>query len=278
MLPRRISQLAQPLRSPLHTSSTPLHPTGSLRAAFCVIGDEILNGKVHDSNSHYFARKCFNLGVALDKIDVVPDQHRSIASTLKHLAHSHDFVFTSGGIGPTHDDITYEAVAMAFAQPLAYHKETLERMHRIMKLRQTHVTLPDPNGSLQEVASARMALFPQQATVEYPCDKYWVPVVQIHNVHVFPGIPRLFEELLDAYLPTLVARMSNTPVRPFMRALVGTQLRESQIAPVLEEMQKKYETMGVKLGSYPNWTPVPTEGAARQPLVVLSAVGSDRGI
>ncbi|KAJ1949949.1 hypothetical protein FBU59_000912 [Linderina macrospora] len=116
----------------------------------------------------------------------------------------------------------------------------------------------------------------KHAEVEYPCDQYWVPVVRMRNIHVFPGIPRLFEEMVDGYLPSLVAQLSNKPVQPFERALVGTQLRESQIAPVLEEMQKKYEILGVKLGSYPNWTPVQVDGAGRQPLVVLSAVGSDR--
>ncbi|KAJ2084328.1 hypothetical protein H4R24_000121 [Coemansia sp. RSA 988] len=252
------------------------HTAGHLTAAFCAIGNEILNGKVLDVNSHLFARRCFGLGVNVQRIEVVPDQHDEIGRSVKQLARNHQIVFTSGGIGPTHDDITYNALAHAFDSKLTYHLPTLDRMRRIMQKRGV-TTLPDPHGSADQVACARMALLPEKAQVLYPCEELWVPIVCVAgNVHVLPGIPGLFERLLDAYLPELVQRLGGRRPQGFVRALVATHLREPVIAPVLEEMQRRYEKHGIQLGSYPDWTPqhdVPGKDRRR---VVLSVVGSDR--
>ncbi|PIA19264.1 Molybdopterin binding protein [Coemansia reversa NRRL 1564] len=252
------------------------HSAGHLTAAFCAIGNEILNGKVLDVNSHLFARRCFELGVSVQRIEVVPDQSDEIGRTVKQLAQKHQIVFTSGGIGPTHDDITYSAVADAFNSKMTYHLPTLDRMRRIMQKRGVYM-LPNPHGSADEVACARMALLPDTAQVSHPCEELWVPVVCMGgNVHVLPGIPGLFERLLDAYLPELVERLAGQRPRPFVRALVATHLRESVIAPVLEELQRRYAKHGIQLGSYPDWTPQRDAPGKDRRRVVLSAVGSDR--
>ncbi|KAJ1799049.1 hypothetical protein LPJ75_006731, partial [Coemansia sp. RSA 2598] len=253
----------------------------------------ILNGKALDANSQVFAQRCFALGVELEKIEVVPDRYQAIADSVQQLSRKYDIVFTSGGIGPTHDDITYEAIGRAFGCDLRHHEPTMARMRRIMARRAaSHArwTTPDPEGTPDQIACARMALFPEPATVIYPCDKYWVPVVCVNkNVHIFPGIPRLFDELVTAYLPGLVNRISSDAPQAFVRVLVGTQLRESAIAPVLEKLQARYAPMGIKLGSYPNWLPPQIQnqqgsGSASEsgggltkskPLVVLSAIGKD---
>ncbi|KAJ2244568.1 hypothetical protein GGH97_003153 [Coemansia sp. RSA 475] len=217
-------------------------------AAFCVIGDEILSGTTQDTNTRTLASQCFSLGIHLQKIEIVPDSRASIGASLVQLSHAHTVVFTSGGIGPTHDDITYEAVARAFGDKLAYHSETLQRMRRIMG--DTARARPDPNGTSAERACARMALFPQSARVTFVDDKLWVPVVQVQNVHVLPGIPRLFARMTHAYLPELAAELG---ARAFVRAEVETRVSESVLAPVLERVQSEYASRGVKLGSYPQW-------------------------
>ncbi|KAJ2327449.1 hypothetical protein GGI00_004465 [Coemansia sp. RSA 2681] len=250
--------------------------SNSLTAALCVIGDEILSGKTLDINSYFFAKRCFELGVEVEKIEVVPDRYSAISSSVQSLSRSHDIVFTSGGIGPTHDDITYEAVGRAFGDGLEYHADTLVRMRRIMT-----GAAPDPRGTAEQAAAARMALFPASATVVYPCEEYWVPVVSVAgNVHIFPGIPKLFEELVDAYLPGLVAELSGEAAIEFTRALVGVSRWESEIAPVLDRLQERYAPMGIKIGSYPNWVPKqPTGGdtlSNRKPTVVVSVVGKDK--
>ncbi|KAJ1894948.1 hypothetical protein GGI13_003161 [Coemansia sp. RSA 455] len=255
--------------------------TNSLTGALCVIGDEILSGKTLDINSFYFAKRCFELGVQVEKIEIVPDQYESISNSLQRLSQNHDIVFTSGGIGPTHDDITYDAVSRAFGSKLAYHEDTLARMRRIMKSRGS-LTMPDPQGTAEQIAMARMALLPANAQVVYPCEEYWVPVVSVMGrVHVFPGIPKLFENLVDAYLPGLVARLSGETVLAFTRALVGIQQRESAIAPILDKLQERYAPMGVKIGSYPDWVPKkqPTTNEVSsdwKPTVVVSVVGKNK--
>ncbi|KAJ2500592.1 hypothetical protein GGH96_002635 [Coemansia sp. RSA 1972] len=232
--------------------------THPLTAAFCVIGDEILNGTTQDTNTRTLASQCFSLGINLQKIETVPDTRSLIGESLKQLSQAHSVVFTSGGIGPTHDDITYDAVASAFGDTLAYHQETLDRMHRIMD--KTRVR-PDPHGTSAERACARMALLPREAHVTFVDDKLWVPVVQVQNVHVLPGIPRLFARMLGAYLPMLAAQVG---ARAYVRAEVETQASESVLAPVLERVQLEYAPMGIKLGSYPQWP---------SPYTVVSVVG-----
>ncbi|KAJ1960281.1 hypothetical protein GGI12_003885 [Dipsacomyces acuminosporus] len=253
-----------------------------LTAAFCVIGDEILNGKTIDTNSHYFAKRCFELGVQVEKIEVIPDSYEAIEASAQQLSQLYDIVFTSGGIGPTHDDITYSAIARAFKSGLAYHEETLSRMRRIIKQRLIGTVLPDPHGTPEQVACARMALFPRDSTTSYPRDDYWVPVVCVANkIHIFPGIPKLFQDLVDGYLPALVASLSKGPPQAFVRSLVGTRLRESVVAPALERLQEHYAKDQIRLGSYPNWNPdqhkneTSLSTTRHEPVLVLSVVGKN---
>ncbi|KAG9074489.1 hypothetical protein FS749_013949, partial [Ceratobasidium sp. UAMH 11750] len=112
--------------SPIPTES-PLGKGKTIKTAAClVIGDEILNGKTHDSNSNYFAKFCFERGVALKRIEVIADIEEEIVEASRRMVQRYDFVVTSGGIGPTHDDITYSSLATAFNLPLALHRPTIE--------------------------------------------------------------------------------------------------------------------------------------------------------
>ncbi|KAG9074486.1 hypothetical protein FS749_013952, partial [Ceratobasidium sp. UAMH 11750] len=112
--------------SPIPTES-PLGNGKTIKTAAClVIGDEILNGKTHDSNSNYFAKFCFERGVALKRTEVIADIEEEIVEASRRMVQKYDFVVTSGGIGPTHDDITYSSLAIAFNLPLALHQPTIE--------------------------------------------------------------------------------------------------------------------------------------------------------
>ncbi|TFK89524.1 Molybdopterin binding protein [Polyporus arcularius HHB13444] len=230
-------------------SPVPENPLGEGRyirtAAALMIGDEILNGKTLDRNSNYFARFCFENGIELKRIEVIPDEEDDIVEAARRLVKNYDFVITSGGIGPTHDDITYQSLAKAFDQPLEYHAETLRRMNEMIKYRMDIANQTDE----QRKARERMALFPARAEVLYIAPDVWVPVVRLEGkLCVFPGIPKLFQRMLDglaAYLP-----LPPASERPF-RQQIFTSLPESSIAPFLTNLQARTKSAGVRVGSYP---------------------------
>lgn len=130
----------------------PAKPAGKYvsTAACLIIGDEVLNGKTKDSNSNYFAKFCFNLGIDLQRIEVIPDDEDVIVEAARRLSQKHDLVISSGGIGPTPDDITYQSMGKAFnAEPLEYHDETVRRMAENLKARQV-----DTSSITEEVSRA----------------------------------------------------------------------------------------------------------------------------
>ncbi|KAA1471936.1 Molybdopterin binding protein [Dentipellis sp. KUC8613] len=230
-------------------SPIPKNPLGEGRyiktAAALMIGDEILNGKTLDRNSNYFAKFCFENGIDLKRIEVVPDDEEDIAEASRRMVQKYDFVITSGGIGPTHDDITYESLAKAFNQGLVHHTETLNRMLEMSKSRPWVAQ----QNEEQKKARERMALFPEKAEVLYIGKDIWVPVVRLEGkLCIFPGIPGLFQKMLDglkAFLP-----LPPASERPF-RQQIFTQLPESSIAPYLTELHQRVKKEGIRVGSYP---------------------------
>ncbi|KAI0826134.1 MoaB/Mog domain-containing protein [Irpex lacteus] len=230
-------------------SEVPKNPLGEGQyiktAAALVIGDEILNGKTLDRNSNYFARYCFEQGVELKRIEVIADDEDEIVEASRRMVKNYDFVITSGGIGPTHDDITYASLAKAFNQPLVHHEETLRRMAEMTRTRPDIAQQTDE----QRVARERMALFPAQAEVLYIESEIWVPVVRLQGkLCIFPGIPGLFKRMLDGLTPYLP--LPPPEERPF-RQQVFTSKAESSIAPFLTELQARTKGDGIRVGSYP---------------------------
>lgn len=250
----------------LHKSFTLMSQQQQKRAfsaACCIIGDEILNGKTRDSNAYYLAKYLFDLGVDLKRVETIPDDYDAIAETIKRLSSQHDIVFTSGGIGPTHDDITYAALAKTYNLPLKLDEETCTRMEEVSKHK-------FPDWSLTE-ARKRMAIFPEPSIKLRNHDDLWVPVVVVNkNIHVLPGIPRLFEQLLESLKPHFKELIGDTNSTSYYRVQVATKLPEGQIANFLSDLQDECTAKEVKIGSYPNWG----EGkdGAR---VVVSIVGKD---
>ena len=197
-------------------------------AALVVIGNEILSGKVQDSNAYFTARELRQVGVELKRIATVPDELPAIAEEVGYCSSHFDFVITSGGVGPTHDDITMEGVAIAFKRRLIAHPE-------LVQLIQKHM------GERANAASLKMAEVPEGAMLNDAGDIRF-PTVQVENVYVLPGIPQLFESKLTALKPRLRA----DPY--FMRAIYTNSL-ESSIAEHLNATLSIYPQL--MLGSYP---------------------------
>ncbi|KAF8843534.1 Molybdopterin binding protein [Paxillus ammoniavirescens] len=230
-------------------SPIPKNPLGEGRyiktAGALIIGDEILNGKTLDRNSNYFARFCFELGIDLKRVEVIADDEDEIIEASQKMVEKYDFVITSGGIGPTHDDITYASLAKSFKQELSYHADTLARMEQSIRQRPSF----SQQNEDQRIARKRMALFPHAAEVLFVASDIWVPVVRLEGkLCVFPGIPSLFQKMLDNLRPFLP--LPPPEVRP-CRLQVFTHLPESSIAPYLTTLQKRVNSEGIRIGSYP---------------------------
>lgn len=230
-------------------SPVPENPLGEgryIKTAGClIIGDEILNGKTHDRNSNVFAQFCFDNGIELKRIEVVADDESEIIEASRRMVKNYDFVITSGGIGPTHDDITYESLAKSFNQELAHDQETLNRMTAMAKQR---ATFKDQTEE-QRTAMHRMALFPDKAEVLFIAGDMWVPVIRLEKkLCVLPGIPSLFQKMLHGLAPFLP--LPPTESRP-LRMQVFTTRAESMIAPYLTQLQKRMTAHGIQVGSYP---------------------------
>ncbi|GLD96253.1 hypothetical protein PINS_up004936 [Pythium insidiosum] len=161
------------------------------RAALCVIGNEVLTGKTQDTNSHFVAKFMYRRGIDLVRVVVIPDELDTIASTVKDLSDlvgPSGYVLTTGGIGPTHDDITYEGVAKAFGKGVELHQPTVDG------LRQHMLNRGYPESSVNE-DRLRMATLP--AGCKTLSTASWVPIAVMENVYVLPGIPRMVREMLE---------------------------------------------------------------------------------
>ena len=192
-----------------------------------VVGNEILSGKVHDTNSFYAARELRKIGVSLKRIAVVPDEQKPIVDEVAYCARTFEFVITSGGVGPTHDDITMEAVALAFGRRLVIHPE-LERIVRL------HFTERLATGM-------KMAEVPEGSVLNAAGDLRF-PTVQLENVYILPGIPQIFEVKLSG----LLGRFATDPY--YIRTIF-TSAGEGTIAEHLNTCLERYPEL--LLGSYP---------------------------
>ncbi|KAL5639737.1 hypothetical protein ACGC1H_006353 [Rhizoctonia solani] len=249
--PPRVT-MTPPPSVPVHLPVSPIPEDignrKTIKTAAClIIGDEILNGKTHDSNSNYLAKFCFDRGVALKRIEVIADDEGEIIEASQRMVKNYDFVVTSGGIGPTHDDITYSSLGAAFNLPLALHQPTLDRMYEMYKNRPETLTQTQE----QRTARERMALLPEGPGAEalFVYDDLWVPILQLQGkLHVLPGVPSLFRKLLDGLVPYLA--LPHDSERSY-RKMVLTQLPESNIAPYLTTLQARVKPEGIQVGSYP---------------------------
>lgn len=197
-------------------------------AALLVIGNEILSGKVVDTNSPFLAGELRELGVDLERILTIPDEIDLIAREVRAMSEAYDFVFTSGGIGPTHDDLTMDAIAKAFDRELELNQSMVDRMER-------------HQGSEANESQRKMAMIPSGCQVIDAGD-LWFPVVIVENVHVFPGIPALLQKKFHS----IRDRFRGVP---FQLARIFVKQRESDIADHLNDLLVEFPDL--MLGSYP---------------------------
>jgi molybdenum cofactor synthesis domain-containing protein len=200
-------------------------------AAMLVIGNELLTGKVCDANVVVLARALRSLGLVLRRVVMVLDDVDTIAREVRELAAGHDWLFTSGGVGPTHDDVTMEAVAKAFGVPVVTSPEMKAMLEAHYRSRLTP-------GHL------RMALIPEGAALETTEEVRW-PTVRMRNTWVMPGVPEVF--LMK--IPVLKARIGQGP--SFVSYAVYTRMDEGDLKPLLDEAVRRFP--GVDVGSYPKW-------------------------
>jgi len=199
-----------------------------LSASLVVIGNEILSGKVTDTNTPFLARELRCLGVSLERVVVVPDDIAQIAAEVCECSRRHDVVFTSGGVGPTHDDITMDGVAAAFGRPLVEHKELRRAIEHFV-------------GRRVNAAHLKMAQIPEGAELIVD-DKLAFPTVIVENVYILPGIPELFQA-------KIVSLRDRFRVRPFFLRQVLVRDNETRIAEFLHATLLAFPEL--LLGSYP---------------------------
>jgi len=200
-------------------------------ACILVIGNEILSGRTQDANIQFLARRLGELGIALREVRIIPDVQQTIVSNIVELRARFDHLLTTGGIGPTHDDITSACVAEAFGVPWEIHPESFAKL-------EAHMAPGSFNAARQ-----RMATLPRGATpIENPVSV--APGFSIGNVHVMAGVPRIMQAMFDKLAPSLARG------RPVVSASWHADgLLEGAIAEGLEAIQHRFPDLDV--GSYP---------------------------
>ncbi len=205
---------------------------GNPTAAMLVIGDEILSGRTRDSNMYHLAGELTRHGIRLAEARVVADDHQAIVAAVNEMRTRWDSLFTSGGIGPTHDDITADAVAAAFGVTISHRADA-------MALLQAHY---DRAGQEFNEARQRMARIPEGATlIDNPVST--APGFTLGNVHVMAGVPRIFEAMLASVLPGL------TGGPPLLSQSLRVERGEGEIARDFGALAAEFPDLS--MGSYP---------------------------
>lgn len=201
-------------------------------AAMLVIGDEILSGRTRDANMHHLANELTAAGIDLREVRVVSDDAPAIVSAVQALSVSFDNVFTSGGIGPTHDDITADCIAAAFDVPIDVRDDA-------RALLQAHY---DRSGQDLNAARLRMARIPDGASlIDNPVST--APGFTLRNVHVMAGVPSVFKAMVESVLATL------TKGAPLLSRSLRVVRGEGDIAGPLGALAAEYDDLS--FGSYP---------------------------
>jgi molybdenum cofactor synthesis domain-containing protein len=222
----------------------------SVTAALLVIGEEILSGRTRDENITYIAAYLTRMGILLREVRIVADDEEEIAAAVNALRRRFTYVFTTGGIGPTHDDVTADAIAQAFEVEIAVDLDAVAAMRKRFE---TDELTP---------ARLRMARVPKGATlIDNPISR--APGFMLENVIVMAGVPRIMQVMLDAVAPRL-AKGS-----PILTRSVRLDVPEGDAAPGLADLQSSHPQ--VQIGSYPFF-----ENKRLGTYVVLRATDADR--
>jgi molybdenum cofactor synthesis domain-containing protein len=200
----------------------------SKTAGIVIIGNEVLSGKTQDINSHFFCSELRQLGVDVQKISTIPDEIELIGEEVAGFSKRFDWVFTSGGVGPTHDDVTIDGIAYGFGLKVVRHPDIEQRMRRRL-------------GSDINEARLRMANVPEGAEL-LATEALFAPIIKIYNVFIFPGIPKILQERFHA----IKERFRDAP---YFLKVVYVRQGEGVIASLMNDLLLKYPQL--LLGSYP---------------------------
>ncbi|HSK28676.1 MAG TPA: competence/damage-inducible protein A [Candidatus Limnocylindria bacterium] len=200
----------------------------SKTAGIVIIGNEVLSGKTQDINSYFLCTELRQLGVEVQKISTIQDEIPLIGQEVAEFSRRFDFVFTTGGVGPTHDDVTIDAIAHGFGLKVVRHPDIERRMRQRL------------GGEVNE-ARLRMANVPEGATL-LATEALFAPVVNIRNVYIFPGIPKILQERFQA----IKERFRDSP---YFLKNVYVRYGEGIIAAMLNDLLVKFPE--IMLGSYP---------------------------
>jgi molybdenum cofactor synthesis domain-containing protein len=200
----------------------------SKTAGIVIIGNEVLSGKTQDINSHFFCTELRRLGVEVQKISTIQDEIELIGQEVATFSQRYDYVFTSGGVGPTHDDVTIDGIAHGFGLKVVRHADIERRMRQRL-------------GNQVNEARLRMANVPEGAKL-LATEALFAPIVNIRNVYIFPGIPSILQERFHA----IKEMFRDTP---YYLKNVYVRYGEGVIAEMLNELLVKFPKL--MLGSYP---------------------------
>jgi FAD synthetase len=200
----------------------------SKTAGIVIIGNEVLSGKTQDINSHFFCTELRRLGVEVQKISTIQDEIELVGNEVAGFSQSYDYVFTSGGVGPTHDDVTIDGIAYGFGLKVVRHPDIERRMRQRL-------------GDQVNDARLRMANVPEGAKL-LATEAPFAPIVNIRNVYIFPGIPSILQQRFHAIKE--IFRDA-----PYYLKNVYVRYGEGIIAEMLNGLLVKFPQL--MLGSYP---------------------------
>ena len=216
-------------------------------AAVLIIGDEILSGRTHDTNSNFIAKNLVKEGIKLVEIKVIQDKQNIIEKSVIEFSKKYNYVFTTGGIGPTHDDITSISISSAFGRNFEINREAFKILKKYY-----------PKGEFN-TSRQKMAMMPENVKLIYnPVTA--APGFIIKNVFVLPGVPNIFEKMFIEILKNIKKG------KPKKIRTINTDLYESKLAPFLNDIQKKHKDCSI--GSYPYFNFISKSGGVN---IVISS-------
>ena len=205
-------------------------------ACILVIGDEVLSGRTEDKNINFIAKRCDNIGVSVNEVRIIPDDKETIKNTVLECYKKFDYIFTTGGIGPTHDDITTECIASAFNLDVEINPEALRRLKNHYK--KSNIELNN--------ARIKMAKIPKGAKlIDNPVSS--APGFIVENIYVLPGVPKI----LQAMFKNLEDEIKGITNMVSKNIIVYSP--EGEIADFLESIQNEFAD--ISIGSYPYFRP-----------------------
>ena len=201
-----------------------------VNAAIVVIGNEILSGRTQDVNVPFLAKWLNDLGVNVGEVRIIGDKEKSIISCIREIKDNFKYIFTTGGIGPTHDDITSKSIAKAFNLSCGYHKEAYEILEKYYK--------PDEFNEGRK----KMAKIPDQAALIYNPSS-GAPGFIVENVFCLPGVPSILKSMVEGLKNKIIGG------KKILSKTISVSTVESEIAKTLEDIQNKFKN--IEIGSYP---------------------------